>query len=158
MVELQRQLDVSCQQKAAMENQLEVAWELVAELRGRLVDTLEQGKQSADSEPATVVRAGKEENGTQMQTAHGQLQPTESNSRLLAQADALAVASRAAMDAAKAVQRAKYQSGIAALPWSSSRLAARMTHRPGGPASVGVSGVGLDTPGNACTSASADVC
>lgn len=131
MVELQRQLDVSCQQKAAMENQLEVAWELVAELRGRLVDTLEQGKQSADSEPATVVRAGKEEDRSQMQTAPGQLQPTQSNSRLLAQADALAVASRAAMDAAKAVQRAKYQSGIAALPWSSSRLAARMTHRPG---------------------------
>ena len=29
---------------------MQVAWELVAELRGRLVDTLEQGKQSADSE------------------------------------------------------------------------------------------------------------
>ncbi|CAE6971797.1 KIF13B [Symbiodinium natans] len=127
MVELQRQLDESCQQKAAMEHQLEVAYELVDELRGRLVDTLEQKPPQPQPAEPSVVGAVKEKLGMRCDP---ELQPNESNSCLLAQADALALASRAALDAAKAVQRAKYQSGIAALPWSSSRLAARVT-RPG---------------------------
>eukprot|EP00435_Cladocopium_sp_Y103_P044659 s2271_g12.t1 len=48
-----------------------------------------------------------------------------SSQSLLAHADALAYATRAAVDAAKAVRKAKFQSGIAALPWSSPQLAVK---------------------------------
>lgn len=120
MAELQRQLDESNQQKAALEHQkaamehdLEVAWELVSELRHCLVDKMQQEDQAMAT-------------GQKKQEEVEKPQRRQSSSQsLLAHADALAYATRAAVDAAKAVRTAKFQSGIAALPWSSPQLAVK---------------------------------
>jgi len=121
MAELQKQLEESNQQKAALEQQkaamehdLEVAWELVSELRGCLVDKMQQ-----EDLQAVASNLKKEEPDKSSQ-------PRQSSSQsLLIHADALAYATRAAVDAAKAVRKAKFQSGIAALPFSSPQLAVK---------------------------------
>ncbi|CAK9116330.1 unnamed protein product [Durusdinium trenchii] len=98
------------QQKASLEHQLEEANHLLGQLRADLIDRMQQqgmqGSLEAQDKSAGPPREG-------------------STQSLLASADALAFATRAAMDAAKAVKKAKFQSGIAALPFSSPGLAVK---------------------------------
>eukprot|EP00913_Durusdinium_trenchii_P035098 g32832.t1 len=83
-----------------------------------------------DKSPATQLQIAHAQTGTPCTPMQAQDKsagpPREGSTQsLLASADALAFATRAAMDAAKAVKKAKFQSGIAALPFSSPGLAVK---------------------------------
>ncbi|CAJ1343765.1 unnamed protein product, partial [Effrenium voratum] len=123
VAELQRQLDESCQHKASLEHQLEVAYDLIGELRGHLVETLEpeSGREAPPRLPEPTAEPEPEDSRKKEKVTRR----SQGSQGLLARADALAAATRAAVDAAKAVQLAKFQSGIAALPFSSPRLAVK---------------------------------